>query len=163
VIGGLEAGADAAWLHYNADFRRTGYEVFGLSGQLIWETLFPAPASFHVSDTEMSAYLLDTWHVSKRLQFNLGIRQDWDQKVSDLAWSPRLAFSWSPFASGRTRISRGYSLTHDAVTMGMLGRPLAQTAVTMRYNPGGTPAGPPALTPFTSGNVALALVFHFRL
>ena len=153
----IEAGADADWLHYNADFRRTGYEVFGLSGQLISETLFPAPAIFHVGDTEMSAYLLDTWRVSKRLQFNLGIRQDWDQRISDLAWSPRLAFSWSPFASGRTRISGGYSLTHDAVTLDMLGRPLDQTAVTTHYNPNGTPAGPPALTTFTIGNAALAL------
>ena len=153
----LEAGANAAWLQYNADFRRTGYEVFGLSGQLISETLFPAPASFHVSDSRMSAYLLDRWEVSKRFQFNLGIRQDWDQRVSAVAWSPRLAFAWSPWASGRTRISGGYSLTHDAVTMDMLGRPLDQTAVTTLYNPDGTPAGPPALTTFTIGNAALAL------
>jgi len=153
----LEAGADAAWSRYNGDFRRTGYEVFGLSGQLISETLFPAPAGFHVGDKEMSAYLLDTWRVSKQLQFNLGVRQDWDQKVTGLAWSPRLAFSWSPFASGRTSISGGYSLTHDAVTMDMLGRPLDQAAVTTIYNPDGTPAGPPARTTFAIGNVVLAL------
>jgi len=153
----IEAGADASWLHYSADFRRTGYQVFGLPGQLISETLFPAPASFHVGDAEMSAYLLDTWRATNHLQFNLGIREDWDQKISDLAWSPRLAFSWSPFASGRTRISGGYSLTHDAVTMDMLGRPLDQTAVTTSYYADGAPAGPPALTTFTIGNAALAL------
>ena len=77
----IEAGVDGDWLHYNADFRRTGYEVLGLSGQLLSETLFPAPACFHVGDTEMSSYLLDTWRVSKRLQFNLGIRQDWDRRI----------------------------------------------------------------------------------
>lgn len=153
----LQAGADADWLHYNADFRRTGYQVLGLSSQLISRTLFPAPARFHVGDTEMSAYLLDTWRVSKRLQLDLGIRQDWDRRISAIAWSPRLAFSWSPLASGRTRISGGYSLTHDAVTMDMLGRPLDQTAVTTRYNPDGTPAGPPALTTFAIGNAPLAL------
>jgi hypothetical protein len=153
----LVAGADADWLHYNANFHRTGYEVLGFSNQLISETLFPAPATFHTGDTEMSAYLLDTWRVSKRLQFNLGIRQDWDQRISALAWSPRLAFSWSPVASGRTRISGGYSLTHDAVTMDMLGRPLDQTALTTLYGPNGTPTGPPAPTTFTIGNAALAL------
>jgi hypothetical protein len=153
----LEVGVDADWLHYNADFHRTGYEVLGLSGQLISETLFPAPASFHAGDSEMSSWLLDTWRVSKRLQFNLGIRQDWDQRIDNLAWSPRAAFSWSPLASGRTRISGGYSLTHDAVTMDMLGRPLDQTAVTTQYNPDGTPAGPPAPTIFTIGNAHLVL------
>jgi hypothetical protein len=153
----LEAGADADWLHYSADFRRTGYQVLGLSGQLISETLFPTPASFHSTDTEMSSYLLDTWRVSKSVQFNLGVRQDWDQRISAVAWSPRLAFSWAPFASGRTRISGGYAITHDAVTMDMLGRPLDQTAVTTRYNPDGTAAGSPTLTTFAIPNGGLSL------
>jgi hypothetical protein len=153
----LEVGADGDWLHYHADFRRTGYEVFGLSGQLISETLFPVPASFSVGDTEASAFLLDTWRVSKQLQFTLGIRQDWDQKLSDVAWSPRLAFSWSPFASARTRIAGGYSITHDAVTMGLLGSPLDQVAVTTQYNAEGAPTGPPTPTIFTIPNSGLVL------
>ncbi len=153
----LEAGADADWLHYNADFRRTGYEVLGLSGQPISQTLFPTPATFQTTDTEASSYLLDTWRVSSRLQFNLGFRQDWDRGISAVAWSPRLAFSWSPSTSGRTRISGGYSITHDAVTMSMLGRPLDQTAVTTRYNPDGTAAGPPALTTFAIPDGGLTL------
>jgi hypothetical protein len=89
----IEVGVDADWLHYNADFRRTGYEVLGLSGQLISETLFPTPASFRVGDTEVSSWVLDTWRVSKRLQFSLGIRQDWDQSIDNAAWpfpGPRL-------------------------------------------------------------------------
>jgi hypothetical protein len=153
----LEAGGDIDLMRYHGYFDRTGYEVLGLTGQPISETLFPAPATFHVGDTAESSYLLDTWRMSKRLQFSLGIRQDWDQKVSDVAWSPRLAFSWSPFSSGRTRISGGYSLTHDAVTMDMLGRPLDQTAVTTRYNTDGTAAGPPTLTTFAIGNSPLVL------
>jgi hypothetical protein len=153
----IEVGGDADWLHYNADFRRTGYQVFGLSGQLISETLFPAPASFNVGDIQASAFLLDTWRVSKRLQFTLGIREDWDQRLSDLAWSPRLGFSFAPLASGRTRISGGYSITHDAVTMDMLGNPLDQTAVTTQYNPNGTPTGPPSQTKFTIPGAGLVL------
>lgn len=153
----LQVGTDAGWLHYHADFSRTGYQVFGLDGQLISETLYPTPATFHVGDTEMSAFLLDTWRASKRLQFDLGMREDWDRKIGALAWSPRAAFSWSPLASGRTRISGGYSITHDAVTMDMLGRPLDQTAFTTLYNSNGTPAGPPAPTTFAIGNGSLSL------
>lgn len=153
----IEAGADADWITYNGDFRRTGYQVLGTSGQLISQTLFPTPAIFRVSDTEMSAYLLDTWRVAQRLQFTLGIRQDWDQQISDLAWSPRLGFSWSPLAGNRTRISGGYSITHDAVTMAMLGLPLDQTALTTQYNPNGTPAGPAASSSFTIGDASLHL------
>ena len=153
----VEVGADADWLHYSGDFNRTGYRVLGLTGQLLSETLFPTPTRFAVTDTEMSAYLLDTWRVSKRLQFNVGVREDWDRRIADVAWSPRAAFSWSPLASARTRISGGYSITHDAVTMGMLGMPFDQTAVTTLYNPNGAPSGPPALTTFAIGNRGLVL------
>jgi hypothetical protein len=153
----LEAGGGLDWLHYAADNRRTGYEVLGLSGQLLSKTLFGAPAIFHLSDIEESSYVQDTWRVSKRLQFNLGVREDWDQRIHDIAWSPRLAASWSPFRGGRTRVSGGYAVTHDAVTMSMLGRPLDQTALTTTYLTDGAPAGPPAVTTFTIGNTPLRL------
>ena len=153
----VEAGADVDWLHYHADNRDTGYEVLGLSGQPISQTVFGAPAIFHLDDAEMSSYLLDTWRISKRLQFNLGVREDWDRRIRDVAWSPRLAFSWSPFRAGRTRVSGGYAVTHDAVTMGMLGRPLDQTGATTTFGPDGTAAGPPALTTFSIGNTPLRL------
>jgi hypothetical protein len=153
----FEVGTDIDWRHYDADYHRTGYEVLGLSGQLLSETLFPSPASFHVNDSEFSAYLLDTWRVSKRLQFNLGLRADRDQSIGAAAWSPRAAFSWSPFASARTKISGGYSITHDAVPMGVLGLPLDQAAVTTMYNSNGAPVGPPALTTFAIGNSGLSL------
>ena len=152
----IEIGADADWLRYNANFDRTGYQVLGLTGQLISQTLFPSPARFEVTDAEMSAYVLDTWRVSKRLQLNLGVREDWDRRIPEVAWSPRAAFSWSPLSSARTRISGGYSITHDAVTMGMLGQPFDQTAVTTVYNAEGVP-GPPALTTYAIGNSGLVL------
>ena len=153
----LEAGVDADKEHYNGDFRRTGYQVTGLSGQLLAETVFQGPGIFHVGDVEMSSCLLDTWRLTKRFQLNLGVRQDWDQRVDNYAVSPRLAFSWAPVASGRTKLSGGYAITHDAVTLDMLGRPLDQAALTTQYNSDGTPAGAPALTSFTIGNTPLKL------
>lgn len=153
----LVGGIDADWLHYSADFRRTGYEVLGFAGQLLSETLFAAPARFKTTDAEFSTYLLDTWRVSQHLQFDLGIRQDRDQRLRALAWSPRLAFSWSPFAAGRTRIAGGYAITHDAITLDMLGRPLDQTALTTEYNATGTPIGPAEPTTFAIGNTGFDL------
>jgi hypothetical protein len=153
----LEAGGDVDWLHYNADDRSTGYQVLGLSGQLLSETTFGAPAVFHVSDVELSTYVLDTWRVTKNLQFNLGIRDDHDQRIRALAWSPRLAGSWSPLRSGHTKISGGYAITHDAVTMNLLGRPLDQTPLTTTYQSDGVPAGPAAPTTFSIASAPLLL------
>ena len=152
-----EAGAEVDALHYDADFRRTGYEVFGLSGEPLSKTLFPSPAKIAVTNTELSTYLLDTWRVSKNLQFGLGIRTDRDQSIHAAAWSPRLAFSWSPFASSGTRISGGYSITHDAITMQMLGTPRDQTPYTTILNIDGTPAGPPVPATFQIPHTGVAL------
>lgn len=153
----IEVGTDVDWLHYNGDFRRTGYEVFGTAGTLISETLFPSPATFQVTDTTQAAYVLDTWRLSQGVQLNLGARQDWDRAVGDAVWSPRLSAAWSPFRSGRTRIAGGYAITHDAVTLNMLGLPLDQTALTTQYNPDGTAAGPPTPTTFTVPHSGLVL------
>ncbi|HLH44027.1 MAG TPA: TonB-dependent receptor [Bryobacteraceae bacterium] len=153
----FEAGGDADWLSYSGDFRRTGYDLLGLSGELISQTLFSSPAMFHVGDAEAASYLLDTWRISKRLQFNLGFRQDWDRRVHSAAVAPRFSFSWSPWASIRTRISGGYSVTRGAVTLDMFGRPFDQTAFTTSYLANGAPAGPPAATTFTSPSSGLKL------
>ena len=153
----LKAGVDADRLHYTGAFDRTGYQVYGYSGQLLSQTLFGAPASFRLPDTEFSSYVRDTWQLNKRLRFDIGVRQDWDHQIAALAWSPHLAFSWVPLASGRTTVTGGYAITHDAVDLGMLGRPLDQTAAIVHYNPDGSPAGPAAISTFTRGPGSLQL------
>jgi hypothetical protein len=144
----IEAGLDADLLHYNGDFHRTGYEVVGLSGQTLFQTAFLGSGVFGVHDTEMGAWVLDTWRISKRLQVDAGIRDDWDQLVQDDEWSPRVAFSWAPFAAGRTRIAGGFSVTHDAVPLDPFGRVLDQTALTTEYDAAGAPVGSPSPTSF---------------
>ncbi|MEN6602929.1 MAG: TonB-dependent receptor, partial [Bryobacteraceae bacterium] len=153
----IKTGADANRLHYTGDFRRTGYEIVGLTGQLLSKTMYQGPAFFGISDTEMSFYVLDSWRINKRLQLDLGVRHDWDQQIRDHAWSPRIAFSWSPFATGRTRVSGGYAVTHDAVNFNLLGRPMDQVAATVQYNADGTPTGPASMATFARGSGQLRL------
>jgi hypothetical protein len=159
----FQLGGDVEWLHYTGDFHRTGYQVLGLEGQLLSETLFQEPALFHATDVATSSFLLDTWRVAKQLQIEVGIREDLDHRANGVAWSPRTAFAWSPFASGHTRIAGGFAITHDAVTMDMLGRPLDQTALTTTYGPSGTPMGPAAPTTFAVGGFDLPRATNWNL
>ncbi|HLW75628.1 MAG TPA: hypothetical protein VKS01_01565, partial [Bryobacteraceae bacterium] len=128
----------------------------GPSGQLLSQTIFAAPAIFQVSDTELAAYLLDTWRIAKGFQLSLGIRDSLDHRVRGQAWSPRLGFSWSPFSSSRTRISGGYAITHDQIALNALSRPLDQIAETTQFSAAGIPTGSPVATSF-SINAPLAL------
>ena len=138
-------------LHYYGDFHRTGYGMAGLSGQLLSETSFFGSGIFGVHDTEAAAWVLDNWRIAKRLQINAGLREDWDQLVDNMGWSPRLAFSWAPFRDGHTRVAGGYAVTHDAVALAPFGQILDQSALTTQYSATGIPEGLPASTTFIPG------------
>jgi hypothetical protein len=151
----VEAGADGDLLRYNGDFHRTGYELVGITGQVLTQTTFTGSGTFGVHDTEAAVWVLDTWRIAKRVQLDLGVRGDWDRLVGQMGWSPRLAFSWSPVAAGHTRVAGGYSVTYDAVPLDPFGRLLDQSAITTEYGSGGVPVGPPVLTTFARGPAPL--------
>ncbi len=161
----IQAGLDTDLLHYNGNFSRTSYEVTGFGAQILSETTFTGSGVFHVRDAEAAPWILDTWRAAKRLQIEVGARQDWDRRVDQAAWSPRASFSWAPFASGLTRISGGYSVAHDAVALAPFGMVLDQTALTTTYNANGTPEGPPAPSSFTlpSGGLRLPTAANWSL
>ncbi len=153
----IQAGIDADALNYSGNFQRTGYELLGLSGQLLSETTFAGSGTFRVHDSEFAWWLLDTWRIAKRFQIDAGVRQDWDQRVGAAGWSPRASFSWAPFSSGRTRVAGGYSVAFDAVPLSIFGQILDQSALTTSYSASGAPAGPPAVTAFSPGSGQLTL------
>ncbi len=153
----IKAGVDADHLGYTGDFSRTGYELIGLSGALLSKTTFLGSGKIELPDTELSGYVLDNWRLSKRFQLDLGVREDRDQRIQASGFSPRAAFSWAPFESGRTRVAGGYAITYDAVNLSIVGRSFDQSALTTYYNPEGVGIGAPAFTTFTLGSHALQL------
>jgi hypothetical protein len=153
----LKVGADFDYLNYRADFARTGYDQIGLAGYLLSQTLFTGSGVFQRSNIEESTYAVDTWRLRRNVQVEAGIRQDWDRLVDHAALAPRVSVSYSPFPSGNTKLSAGYSITHDATNLALFSRPLDQTALTTYYNPDGTPAGGPEATAFTLGDRPLKL------
>jgi hypothetical protein len=158
-VGGshqLQAGVDADRPSYNGDFSRTGYEIIGLDGAILSSTTYQGSGLFHIPDVEQAAYLLDTWRITRRLQVMAGLREDWDRQAGSFARSPRVTLAWSPDASGRTRISGGYSVTTDAANLAIFAPPLDQSAVTTQYLPDGTP-GSQGVTTFARAAGSLAL------
>ena len=139
----LKIGADADRVNYDADIGRTGYEQVGLAGYVLSRTTFQGSGVFQRPNAELASYILDTWRIKPNLQFDLGVRQDWDELVRDVVLSPRFAVAYAPFGSSSTKISAGYAITYDATNLALFSRPLDQIAVTMPLNPDGSVAGPP--------------------
>lgn len=132
-----KAGIDADRLNYSKNVRRTGFELFGVSGNLLQRTTFGGNGVFQRPSLEASSYVVDDWKLRPNLMVEAGVRQDWDELIRRVAWSPRASISWAPFGSTKTRISGGYAVVHDATTLELFTRPLDQYSLSDVYGPGG--------------------------
>ncbi|HZT30647.1 MAG TPA: hypothetical protein VFA33_12220 [Bryobacteraceae bacterium] len=148
----LKLGMDLDRLAYSQDFRRTGYELFGLSGELLQRTTFAGSGVLGRPSAEVSSYVVDTWRVRPNLVLEAGARQDWDELIRHTLISPRVSFSYSPAALKNTRFSGGYAVVYDATSVQLFTRPMDQYAVTTEFGPGGAAVGGPAITVFTIQN-----------
>ena len=148
----LKVGDDLDRLNFEQNFRRTGYEIYGLGGWLIRRTTFGGSGVVRRPSLEMSSYVLDAWRIRPNLTADLGLRQDWDELVRRVVFSPRLSVAYAPFASRTTRISGGFAVTCDATNLSIFARPLDQYAVNTDFRPDGTVQRGPLITSFILGN-----------
>jgi hypothetical protein len=150
----FKTGFDVDRLDYSQDFTRTGYELFGVSQDLLRSVTFGGNGDFSRPSLEASSYLLDDWRVRPNLTFEIGVRQDWDELIRRAAWSPRASFSYG--ISDNTRISGGYAVVYDPTTLQLFTRPLDQYSLADVYAPDGTLLRANSLTLFTLGNQRLS-------
>ena len=137
----LLIGASGERLDDHANFSRTGFEQLGLAGEVLSETTFRGSGRFNLPSTTAAAYVNDHWQPRGNLYVDAGVRMDWDQLVRNWAASPRVAASWAPFAQGKTKISAGFSVLHDATNLEEFAKALDQQPVTVSFTNGvpGTP------------------------
>ena len=145
----LKMGVDIDRLNYSQDIQRTGYDLFGVSGNLLRSVTFGGSGNLSRPSLSAASYLIDHWQLRPNLTVELGVRQDWDEILGRLLWSPRASFSWAPLASSRTRISGGYAVLYDPTIVELFTRPMDQYTLTDIYSASGTLLYPNALTIYT--------------
>jgi hypothetical protein len=148
----LKAGTDMDRVDYDVVNRRTGYEQFGLNHQLLSLVTFGGSGVFSRPNLEASSYLVDSWKVRPWLNIEAGIRQDWDELLRNVVFSPRLAVAASPFGWKNTRLAAGYAVTRDSTSLAEFSRPLDQYGVTVNYDSTGQVLNGPAVTWYRIGN-----------
>lgn len=151
----LKAGIDLDRLNYWQDMRRTGFEAYSLGGYLLRKTTFGGSGLLNHASLEASSYLLDAWRIRPNLMLEGGVRQDWDELVRRVVFSPRLAVSYAPFGRKDMKISGGYAVIYDATTLQLFTRPQDQYSLSTAYNPDGSVLRGPAATIFTIQNAHL--------
>jgi hypothetical protein len=151
----LKVGDDLDRLHFDQHFRRTGYEIYGLSGRLIRRTTFGGSGLVSRPSLEMSSYVVDAWRIRPNLTADIGVRQDWDELIRRTVFSPRLSLAWAPFAKRSTRVSGGFAVTSDETNLSIFARALDQYAVNTDFTPDGKVLRGPLIDAFTIANPEL--------
>jgi hypothetical protein len=145
----LKVGTDADHLTYWQDQRRTGIDVFDMTGSLVRQTVFSGSGLVSQNGFQASWYAMDDWKLRPDLLIQYGVRQDWDDLLHRAAFSPRASVAWAPFGSHDTKISAGYAVVRDAIPLELFARAHDQYAIET------FPTGAPAVTAFEITNPAL--------
>jgi outer membrane receptor for ferrienterochelin and colicin len=101
------------------------FPVFDGNTIIRWTPVFESSEGSHFKTH--SAFLNDTWRLSERLTFNLGLRYDrndgtdasGDQVVKDANWSPRVAVTVDPKGDGAWTLSASYGKYVSAIANGV--------------------------------------------
>lgn len=144
----LKTGIDLDLIDFRQQARRTGFENYGYTGQLLRRTTFGGSGSLRLSNREASSYVLDVWRVRQNLTLEYGLRQDWDSLVRRVAYSPRFAFAYAPLRWTRTKLTGGYAVIHDASNLALFSRPLDQYTLATSFGANGEIEEGPVKTVF---------------
>jgi hypothetical protein len=147
----MKTGVDIDVVHYDQQVRRTGYENYDRAGGLLSRTTFGGPGSLSIRNTQASSYVVDTWQAHPKTTVEYGLRQDWDELVRQLVFSPRVSIAQSLFGDERVRLAGGYAVVHDASNAALFARALDQYSETTHYGFDGSPSGAAAITMFRAG------------
>ena len=99
-----------------------------------------SPQQFR-TNVEAYGYALDRWNLRPDLTLQAGFRTQWDEYTGGAPPAPRLAASWVPKWLGGTKISAGWGIFYNAITLDMLALSQEQTSVSTFDSPNGVPTG----------------------
>jgi hypothetical protein len=140
-------GANVSGLTYSLTAQRGEIQSLNADLVLVRRTTFEGPATPTVSNTQVGAYVQDTWSVSKRFVMQAGLRTDWDRLTQSAMAEPRIAGNFLPFGNGNTKFSIGWGIHNAPLNLPMIAQSLDQRQVDVFYNNSGTE---PLLAPVTS-------------
>ena len=145
----FKVGTDWDRITYQQAIDRQSFSIVREDGTLSRLISFQGNPSFGIKNFEVASYAQDRWSPTDRLVLEIGIRQDWDQIIRDVLVSPRLASTYLLTRDGRTKLSLGAGLYHDATNLDFVTRQLGGERLDQAYaSDGTTPLGPLILTSF---------------
>ncbi len=122
----LAAGFNLVATDFTHGVSRNAIEVVRADATRSQRTTFSGPPEFHISNTQLGAYLQDSWRIARPLLVQLGVRVDWDRILQRAVAEPRLATNILPFRDGRAKLAIAWGIYDQAVPLALLGQAFDQ-------------------------------------
>jgi hypothetical protein len=156
----LKFGIDFEREAFHQQVRRHDYEVLRDDGSVARLVQFEGNPFQAQRNFEAAQYIQDRWTPRRDLLLDAGLRVEWNEIVRDMEVAPRFAVAWAPGFLRNTKLSAGWGIYYDSITLGLLARSQDQISVATFFPPGGLPPGPPLQTSFAVNEQALRTPYY---
>jgi len=138
----LKFGIDFERESFHEQVTRHDYEVLRDDNSIARLVSFQGSPFRERKNFEAAQYIQDHWIPLEGLTLEAGVRAEWNEVVRDYEVAPRVAVAWAPRQLRDTKISAGWGIYYDAISLGTIARP-GQISLSTFYPPeGGPPIGP---------------------
>jgi outer membrane receptor protein involved in Fe transport len=159
----FKAGGEFDWVQSNLQLDTRPYTLLDDQGNLRQSVMFAGPDLTDIKNQEYGAFVQDRIEFNRRLQSEFGIRYDRERVTGRNNVSPRVAFSFLPLGTPRSKISGGVGLFYDNITLLDLQLPNLQRRLTTTYTDGIATTAAAATSVFASPDLRNPLSVHWNL
>jgi hypothetical protein len=139
-------GADVERTDLTEDVIRHELTVSRVDGSPVRDVRFIGNQRRAQALLEVFTYVKDRWNPTSALTLDLGFRTQWDKYSGGAPPAPRLAAAWAPKKLNGAKLSAGWGVFYDPLTLRNLSRNQEQFSVSTFYSPSGAALGPPIQT-----------------
>ncbi|MDQ6664384.1 MAG: carboxypeptidase-like regulatory domain-containing protein [Acidobacteriota bacterium] len=144
----FKVGADLERIGFHSIADRHDYQVRRVDNSVAREVTFAGNRRQARTNFEASQYALDRWSPVDGLLIEAGFRSDWNEIVRDVLFSPRASAAYAPKWLGETKLSVGYGVFYDTLTLDMLTQQQEQVSYSNFFAPSGLLVRGPVETAF---------------
>jgi hypothetical protein len=138
----LKFGFDIEREAFHQQTVRHDYELLDVNGNPERYVTFAGDPFTRRKNFEGAPYVQDHWTPREGLSIEAGVRMEWNEIVRELEVAPRFSAAWSPGRTGQTKISAGWGVYYDALSLETVSQQQGQTSLATFYLPGGVTSGP---------------------
>jgi hypothetical protein len=142
----LRVGTEIENSNLNQTIMRHNLSVVRVDGSVVRTVAFEGSPQQSLGNLEVSGYFADHWVPAPALTLDIGVRTQWNRVTGAALPAPRVAAAWAPKALRGAKLSAGWGVYYDAVTLSQLALGQEQNSVTTFYAGDGTALGAPVET-----------------